>query len=297
MFVDGFRRALLSETPSPYSRDLGAFLSHARLLNTQFSNDTRRTLELLRTDRIKYCQFLNIPVTEAVPPTATAYMPRIPKSTYEAEGVMGAASLELGNLFGYEETSRFVMYDIYPVKDFEDSKSFVNSRKMLSFHSDGSAHPKLSPDYVMLYCLRSSHHAHNLIVDLDELLGRLPLPVVDLLKQPVFRHLVSQKPERYDIKPVLFEENGAITVRYDEDNVAGVDAEAVAAQRLLNREIRNIAISVANTDHSLLIIDNKRSLHARSSFTPVFDGTDRWVKGAFVTKSDVRDGLMLDLPA
>ena len=134
-------------------------------------------------------------------------------------------------------------------------------------------------------------------MDLDELLGRLPLPVLDLLKQPVFRHLVSQKPERYDIKPVLFEENGETTVRYDEDNVAGVDAEAVAAQRLLNREIRNIAISVANTDHSLLIIDNKRSLHARSSFAPVFDGADRWVKGAFVTKSDVRDGLMLGLPA
>jgi len=297
MFKEGFRRALLSETPSPYSRDLGAFLSHSRLLNKQFSKDTRRTLELLRTDRIKYCQFHNIPVTEVVPPTATTYMPKIPKSTYQAEGVMGATSLELGNLFGYEETSRFVMYDIYPVKDFEDSNSFVNSRKMLSFHSDGSAHPKLSPDYVMLYCLRSSHQAHNLIVDLDKLLGRLPSPIIDLLKQPVFRHLVSQKPDRYDIKPVLFEEHGEITVRYDEDNVAGVGAEAIAAQQILNREIRNNATTVANTDHSLLIINNKKSLHARSSFTPVFNGADRWVKGAFVTKSDVRDGLMLGLPA
>lgn len=295
MFVDSFDTGLLADTPSPYTGDLTAFLAHARRLNAGFSAFTRDALQRLAAGESTHHQFTDIPVRESVPPTATAYVSRIPKQTFHSEGVIGAVSLELGRLFGYEETSRYVMYDIYPVKGYEESRSFINSRKMLAFHSDGSAHPELSPDYVLLYCIRSDPRAINLVAGLDALLGGLPPTVVALLKRPVFKHLVSQSPERYVLKPILFVERGKLAVSYDEENVAGIDVEATAAQDMLNKRLREIAVELPNSDNSLLIIDNRRSLHARGAFTPRFDGTDRWVKGAFVTRADVADGTILRL--
>lgn len=295
MFVRDFNTTLLAETPSPYVGDLTAFLQHARLLNACFSSETRQALSQLSAGEIKHCQFRGIPVTEAIPPTQTGYVCRIPKQTFESEGVIGAASLELGRLFGYEETSKYVMYDIYPVQGYEESKSFVNSRKELSFHSDGSARSDLSPDYVLLYCIRSDPDAINLVADLDVLLRELPATQVDVLMRPLFKHLVSQSPERFDLKPILFSEGREFAVKYDEENVSGLNEQAVTAQNMLNDRIRRVAVEVRNTENSLLIINNRRCVHARTRFSPKFDGADRWIKGAFVTKSDIRNGAILRL--
>jgi len=295
MFVKNFSRSLLAKTPSPYSGDLSRFLLHAKLLNKQFSSETRHVLSQLHASQVKYYQFRGIPVTEAVPPTAANYTSRISKKTFQSEGVIGAVSLALGRLFGYEETSRFVMYDIYPAKGHENSRSFVNSKKMLAFHSDGSAHPKLSPDYVLLYCIRSDQNAVNLVVDLDTLVRQLSARVVYVLMQPVFKHLVSQSPECYDLKPVFFIEEGKIAVKYDQDNVIGLNEEAIDAQEALNHGIRKVAVKIPNYEKSLLILNNKRCLHARASFTPRFDGEDRWIQGAFVTKLDIHNGSILSL--
>jgi L-asparagine oxygenase len=295
MFTEDFDADLLAGMPSPYTGDIGEFVRQSQLVNQHFSAETRDALQRLRVGRIRYHQFVDIPVTEAIPPTQTDYTARIPKQTFQSEGVIGAVSLDLGNLFGYEETSSYVIYDIYPVKGLEDSRSFVNSRKMLSFHSDGSAHPTLSPDYVLLYCIRSDPAATNLIADLDVLLRELPSDVVNVLMQPVFKHLVSQRPERYQLKPILFLEGQELVVTYDEDNVFGCNDAAISAQNLLNDRLHNVAAEIGSTDNSLLVIDNKRCLHARTSFTPKFDGKDRWIKGAFVTRSEVPTGSILSL--
>jgi L-asparagine oxygenase len=296
VFVSNFDLALLAATPSPYSGDLTAFLGHARGLNQCFTSQTRHALGRLRAGEIVHCQFRCIPVTEIVPPTHADYVSRIPKQTFESEGVIGAVSLELGRLFGYEETSKYVMYDIYPVRGYETSRSFVNSKKMLAFHSDGSAHPSLSPDYLLLYCIRSDPDAVNLVADLDLLLRSLRAGVIDVLMRPLFKHLVSQFPERYELKPILFAEGGELAIKYDEENVSACTREAIAAQVMLNEQIHRIAVKLSNTENSMLIMNNKRCLHARASFSPKFDGTDRWIKGAFVTKSDMRSGTILPLP-
>lgn len=295
MFINEFDTDLLATAPSPYTGDLKDFLRYSQVLNEYFSAETRQALEQLGTGRIKHYQYNDIPVTETIPPTETTYVSRIPKQTFQSEGIIGAVSLSLGSLFGYEETSQYVMYDIYPVKGYEQSRSFVNSRKTLGFHSDGSAHPTLSPDYVLLYCIRSDPAAMNLVADLDALLRELSTDVIDVLMQPVFDHLVSQSPEIYQRKPILFAEGGELVAKYDDENVIGVNDAAIAAQKALDNRIREIAVEITNTENSLLIINNKRCLHARTSFTPKFDGRDRWLKAAFVTRAHIKNGSILEL--
>jgi len=166
---------------------------------------------------------------------------------------------------------------------------------MLSFHSDGSAHPELSPDYVLLYCVRSDQDAVNLVVDLDTLVEHLAASTVNVLMQPLFRHLVSESPKYYALKPILYKEGRCITIKYDEDNTLGINAEAKASQMCLDEMIKEIAFEIKNISSSLLVINNKRCLHARTSFSPKFDGKDRWIKCAFVTTKDIENGSIVSL--
>ena len=275
--------------------DLSNYLSHIQSLNQQLSSETKTILQQLQDKTIKYYQFRDIPVTEEIPSTPTNYVSGIPKKSFQLEGVIGAVSLALGKLFNYRETSEFIFYDIYPTRGYEDSRSFVSSRKMLSFHSDGSAHPELSPDFVLLYCVRSDQNAVNLVVDLDTLVEHLPTRVVAVLTRPVYKHLVSQNPECYELKPILYREGEHITVKYDEDNTFGINSEAKLSQQYLNQKIREVAFEIENYSNSLIVINNKRCLHARTSFNPKFDGRDRWVKCAFVTSNDVESGSIVSL--
>jgi len=297
LFARNFDGELLAKTPSPYIGNLGEFLRYARRLNERLSAEARSALGLLASGSTKFHQFTHIPVTEPLPATPIEYLCPVSKRTFQSEGVMAAVSLELGGLFGYEETSKHLMYDIYPVEGCEDSSSFLSSRRALAFHTDGSAHPELSPDYVVLYCIRNEPQSVNLVADLDVLLQELPVKVVEVLMQPLFKHMVRQLPrERYDVKPVLFVEGGNMAVKYDEETVVGLNEKAIDAQTALNRGIRKVAETVVNTDNSLLILNNKRLVHARTSFEPRFDGGDRWIKAVFVTKTDLPNGSMLTLP-
>jgi len=295
VFNRNFNTNLLAATPSPYCTDISNYLLHIQLLNQGFSCETKNALQQLKDDRIKYYQFKDIPVSEEIPPTATNYISEIPKKTFQSEGVIGAVSLELGQLFNYRETSEFIFYDIYPTKGYEHSRSFVNSKKMLAFHSDGSAHPELCPDYVLLYCVRSDKKAVNLFVDLDALLEHLPDRIVDVLMQPLFKHMVSESPEYFEVKPILFKEGHHITIKYDEENTFGVNTEAISSQKCLNEMLQKIAVVITNSSRSLLILNNKRSLHARTSFNPKYDGNDRWIKCAFVTTNDIETGSIVSL--
>jgi len=296
VFRRNFDTGLLVDAPTPYGAGLGGYLSHAQLLNQEFSNATRSVLQQLRENRIRYYQFRDIPVTEEIPPTATEYSAEIPGKTFQSEGVIGAVSLELGRLFNYRETGGAIMHDIYPARGYENSKSFVNSTRMLSFHSDGSAHPELSPDYILLYCIRGDQNAANLVVDLDTLIEHLPAEAVNILMRPLFRHLVSESPQYFALKPVLFREGKCFTIRYDEDNTSGINDEAMLSQQSLNEMLRKVAVRIPNYTNSLLVLNNNRCLHARTSFSPKFDGADRWVKCAYVTtRKNIENGSILSL--
>jgi L-asparagine oxygenase len=295
MFEATFDRNRLAETPCPQGDRLEDYLSHIRSMNESLSSESKSIFRDLKEGRIKHYQFRDLPVAEHLPPTAIEYVAELPKATYESEGIIGAASLELGTLFNYRETSTSLLYDIYPVKAHENSRSFVNSRRMLSFHTDGSAHPRIVPDFVLLFCVRDDPAAVNLFVDLDTLVGALSSDVVEVLCQPLFNHLVSQLPERYLLKPILYRAGESFTVRYDEDATFATTPEAHSAQSHLNQMLRRVAIEIKNHPNSLLVLNNTASLHARSSFAPRYDGTDRWIKGAFVTREDVRAGSIIAL--
>ena len=73
-------------------------------------------------------------------------------------------------------------------------------------------------------------------------------------------------------------------MRSDTLYLRGSSPESQHLVDVLNQAIRNNAQSVKLESGDLLIIDNLRAAHARSSFTPQFDGSDRWLKRAYAIR-------------
>ena len=72
------------------------------------------------------------------------------------------------------------------------------------------------------------------------------------------------------------------TFTYDEDLMVGIDAGAQAALDQLGAVVRDRASSIVLEAGDLLVVDNERVVHGRTSFAARFDGTDRWLQRAFV---------------
>jgi alpha-ketoglutarate-dependent taurine dioxygenase len=74
------------------------------------------------------------------------------------------------------------------------------------------------------------------------------------------------------------------------DCVAAVpgDDDAAVALEEFRAAIGESAQFVTLSPGDILLIDNKRALHARTSFRPRYDGTDRWLQRISITKDLAR---------
>ena len=130
---------------------------------------------------------------------------------------------------------------------------------------------------------------------MDDVIKILPDKIIKILFEPRFIHLVSQSPPKTVCKSILIYEKGNVTIRYDDENVSGTDKQSREAIDLLNLAIRQSAKPVKNYANSLLILNNKRCLHARTPFKPQYNGKDRWIKGTYVSRDPIENGTILKL--
>jgi len=295
MFATPLGRKQLSRIPTPYCAQAEEFLEQTRLCCAHLAPETKTIIRKLTTGAYTHYQFTGVPITKRMPPTPETYPPPEHSPTYQADAIIGRLAQSLGRMFGYRLHRQHLLYDIYPVRGYEQSSSFINSRKMLGFHSDGSAHTKLIPDYTLLFCIRSDPNSINLIADVKNIVKQLPKWVMDELFEPNFLHMVSQNPPRTIRKPILSHEDGELSIAYDDETVSGTDARSKNALELLNQASEQTASPIKNHPNSLLVLNNKRCLHARTAFTPKYNGEDRWIKGTYVSCTPIKNGTILTL--
>jgi alpha-ketoglutarate-dependent taurine dioxygenase len=71
---------------------------------------------------------------------------------------------------------------------------------------------------------------------------------------------------------------------FDADLMIGTDDAADDALRTLSAAVADHAESIVLEPGDLLVVDNHAAVHGRTSFTPRFDGTDRWLQRTFVVE-------------
>jgi enduracididine beta-hydroxylase len=229
--------------------------------------------------------------------------------TREDSCLLLVASL-LGDVFGWT-TQQYgrVVQDVLPIRGHEEEQVSSNSAAVLGWHvEDGWCEER--PDYVGLLCLRNPDGVVTRYVDVSH----LPISAADreLLAEPEFliRGDLSHTPDHNDagtadsaafgqvashekLMPVLSGDLASPYVRFDADFMeVPASREHADALTRLRALIDSSSAEVILAPGDLLIMDNLRAVHGRAPFRARFDGTDRWLLRAYVTR-DLRKSLSM----
>lgn len=243
----------------------------------------------------------------ALPPTPRDVGEIQPWTTVAADGIVLGIALLLGQPVGYAAEKRgALVQNVFPVRDEEHSPSNEGSLLSLDLHTEltfsrlrpDAALDGDSPDFLLLSCLRAdpAAAATTLLVDGQQLCQRLPSRVLDVVRQPRFELRAPYSFTRDGdgsrpwVGPTALIKGPPMRPRLGFDLACGTRASDPEAERALH-VLRAVAADpeirseVRLNAGDMLVIDNRRCLHGRSSFAPRYDGRDRWLQRVYVRRS------------
>ncbi|WP_406360962.1 clavaminate synthase family protein [Streptomyces sp. NBC_00715] len=287
-------RALAAELPAVPRADLYGFLEQARALSERLPREIGAALDRFNAEGTEdgYLLLRGLPLEAEgeLPPTPTSTPAPADRGRLLMEAMLAVAGRRLGLHTGYAELrSGTVYHDVYPSPGAHYLSS-ETSETLLEFHTEMAYHV-LQPNYVMLACSRADHErrAETLVGSVRKALTlldedtkarlfdrRLPC-CVDV----AFRGGVEDPGAIAEVKALYGNEKDPF-LGYDRELLAPeepADKEAVAA---LSQALDDVTEAVKLTPGDLLIIDNFRTTHARTPFSPRWDGKDRWLHRVYI---------------
>lgn len=203
------------------------------------------------------------------------------KVGHATELVLLAAGSCLGTPIGYAaQRGGRLVHELRPVREHAAEQLGTGSVTLV-WHTE-EAHTDLSPRFVVLLCVRGDAEAATLI---------------SRVRPEVLPDTVRARLERDDsVVTSDASYDGANTERrcavlapgrftFDPLFTQCADDEAQAALGALARHVDREAGSVVLRPGDLLVIDNFAAAHARSAYTPRYDGTDRWLQRTVVLQA------------
>ena len=236
--------------------------------------------------------------------------------TFQEELLLLLYGSLLGEVFGWatEQNGRLI-HDVFPIQEHKQEQLGTGSEILLTWHTEDAFHP-YRPDYLILACLRNPYAASTTVANVDDL--QLSPHDVEILFQNRFvirpdeSHLARNNTvtgvdfsaiEAMAAAPppvaVLFGSRHRPYLRADpyfmelpdaDDEVRDVFDRFVAA---VDQQLVDVALQPGD----FCFIDNYKVVHGRRPFTARFDGTDRWLKRACITRDlrksrDMRSTLL-----
>jgi clavaminate synthase/L-asparagine oxygenase len=231
-----------------------------------------------------------------LPATPTSTPAPVDRPLLAMEAWLALVGRWLGYPTGYRELrSGTIFQDVYPSPGAHYLSS-ETSETLLEFHTEMAYHRR-QPHYVMLACSRADHdgRAATLVSSV-----RRALPLVDSDLRG--RLYAEPMPCRVDIAFRGDDPDGPITsvrvlhgsvddpyLGYDRELLKPDGPEATRAFENLTGALDAVTEAVRLRPGDLVIIDNYRTTHARTPFTPRWDGHDRWLHRMYVRIPDRLD--------
>lgn len=226
-----------------------------------------------------------------IPPTP-ASRHALDKPDTRSERLLLQATALLGEPIGYvQESGGAIVNNFFPLQNQSRAATSDSFDTELDLHTENAFHA-IQPDYLLLLCLRQDPAAEAItyIASAERILERLSYEdQVFFLNEPynfLSDYGPCEKNQRIDIdkhQTVLYGDPDAPFLRFDPQFMV---AYSDRAQHALDR-LRTIAWDVVEPVRmrrgDLLVIDNRRTAHARSPFTAHFDGNDRWMQRTFAS--------------
>lgn len=286
--------ALSARLPRVPRHDLHGFLDAALDVSHDLPASLTKALDAFNADGDTDGYLL----LRGLPVEADEDLPRTPDSTpaptdrplLNMEAMLALVGRRLGLHTGYRELrSGTVYHDVYPSPGAHYLSS-ETSETLLEFHTEMAYHV-LQPNYVMLACSRADHErkAATLVGSLRKALPLMPQQVRDrLFERPLpccvdvaFRGGVEDPGAIARVKPLYGDRTDPL-LGYDRELLAPEEPEDVEAVKVLSKALDEVTESVHLVPGDVLVIDNFRTTHARTPFTPRWDGKDRWLHRVYI---------------
>lgn len=252
------------------------------------SSESWQTLQGFRRDSNESGAVLirNVPIPHSLIPTPeNGYGPEWPTSA-EIDLPLLLIARTLGDVISYEdEKAGKIVQDIAPIAGRRTEQENSGS-VWLELHTENGFHP-FPPDFVCLLALRSDHDrkAVTAAASINRALPLLSKEEIAMLRQPLFRTHASASftrgLNRQLVSPehsVISGAEGAPDLAVDFHATVAINEGAAAALASLRSALESVVVGSVLEAGDVLIIDNRRAVHARSDFLPRFDGNDRWLR-------------------
>ncbi|MGP4114145.1 TauD/TfdA family dioxygenase [Streptomyces sp. 4N509B] len=224
-----------------------------------------------------------------LPPTPDRHSPRV-LAHHPTSGTLRLVADLLGSLVGYQdEKNGALLHDVHPVKG-EERRIENSGAVAFDFHTENVHHP-LRPDFLGLLCLRQDHDgvAATRVASVREAEVLLTSRQQEILRSLRFssayptsfsRNIAGPRPMAGP-HPVLFGQASEPFVRFNSHNTTAPDAEGTEALRALSEALESVCRDIVLQPGDLVLVDNHIAAHGRSSFTPRYDGGDRWLRRCY----------------
>ncbi|MGE6348598.1 hypothetical protein EXW28_29275 (plasmid) [Bacillus mycoides] len=238
-------------------------------------------------------KFSNLPTDPILPNTPVKGQLSEDKQTAISEYILFLFMLCLGEPLAYEDEKQgLLVQNICPVKGQEKKQENTGS-DILEFHTEDGFHP-YKPDFLALYCVKSDKEAKakTITSSIRKVLFNLSNDVIEILRKPLYKinapssFLENGDEDSYHTTiPVLSGPLLDPDICMDFYLMEPQTPMAKWALEYLKKQLLENCIQVALKPGELLVVDNKKAIHARTGFTPKYDGNDRWLQRMFAVRN------------
>jgi len=228
-----------------------------------------------------------------IPPTPQSRAD-VRKPDERSEKLLLQATALLGDPVGYvQESGGCIVNNLFPQPTQSRAVSSDSFDTELDLHTENAFHA-IQPDYLLLLCLRQDPTAQAItyIASVDRILEHLTYEQQAFFLNEPYNFLSdygpTEKNQRIDInkhQTVLYGDPDTPFFRFDPQFMVAYSDRAQHSLDALRRIAWDVAEPVRLACGDLLIIDNRRTAHARSPFTARFDGSDRWMQRTFASRN------------
>ncbi|MEU9453918.1 guanitoxin biosynthesis L-enduracididine beta-hydroxylase GntD [Streptomyces sp. NPDC048277] len=211
----------------------------------------------------------------------------------------------LGEVFSWPTLqSGRMIHHVVPIAGDEREQSGHGSDVLLEWHTEDGFHPSRC-DYLLLFGVRNHDRVPTTLASVRDV--RISAESRQVLSERRFyilpddehlRQLAAHQPDHPGLRrmramretpepvAVLFGAADSPYLRIDPFFMRCVEGDTAAEQALkeLVVELERVQQDVVVDAGTLLVVDNYLAVHGRRAFTARYDGTDRWLQKAIVTR-------------
>lgn len=235
-----------------------------------------------------------LPLDSDLPPTPIAPNAKISKATYISELWLCCVASMLGEPVAYlQEKGGSIFHNIYPTSVNASNLSSESSSITLDFHTEMAFHPFL-PDYVLLYGLRQDPEkvAMTSVSSISRILPMFTSEQRRVLFEQQFKTGIDYSfgssngtKANGPLISILYGNQDSPLLKCDPDLVIGLTPTANRVLKELEAMVDHTKIDIMIEPGTMLVMDNRRCVHARSKFTAHYDGKDRWLQRMLVIQN------------